>query len=135
MNIGDLAKKLSVSTKTLRHYEKIGILPQANRSDNGYRTFSWAAVRQARFIVMLRRLELSLEEIRQLLEDNPDSLRKNLIGILDEKRRAARVEVAVLQGKIEDLDTRSTNLATMHSAMGGRCICPLFGENCSCDGE
>jgi MerR family copper efflux transcriptional regulator/MerR family gold-responsive transcriptional activator of gol and ges genes len=44
MNIGDLAKKLSVSTKTLRHYEKIGILPQANRSDNGYRTFSRAAV-------------------------------------------------------------------------------------------
>jgi DNA-binding transcriptional MerR regulator len=81
MNIGDLAKKLSVSTKTLRHYEKIGILPQANRSDNGYRTFSRAAVGQARFIVMLRRLELSLEEIRQLLEGNPDSLRKNLISI------------------------------------------------------
>ena len=97
MQIGDLAKELSVSTKTLRHYEKIGILPQADRSENGYRTYSRDAERTARFIVMLRRLELSLDEIRQLLEDDRSELRKNLIGILDEKRRAIRVEVAVLQ--------------------------------------
>ena len=133
MQIGDLAKELSVSTKTLRHYEKIGILPQADRSENGYRTYSRAAERAARFIVMLRRLELSLDEIRQLLEDDQSELRKNLIGILDEKRRAIRVEVAVLQGKLEDLDTRSLNLATKNIEMCGSCICALFGEDCSCN--
>jgi|TARA_Y200000002_G_scaffold372518_1_gene370410 DNA-binding transcriptional MerR regulator len=133
MQIGDLAKELSVSTKTLRHYEKIGILPQADRSENGYRTYSRAAERTARFIVMLRRLELSLDEIRQLLEDDQSELRKNLIGILDEKRRAIRVEVAVLQGKLEDLDTRSLNLATKNIEMCGNCICALFGEDCSCN--
>lgn len=133
MQIGDLAKELSVSTKTLRHYEKIGILPQADRSENGYRTYSRDAERTARFIVMLRRLELSLDDIRQLLEDDRSELRKNLIGILDEKRRAIRVEVAVLQGKLEDLDTRSLNLATMNIEMCGNCICALFGEDCSCN--
>jgi DNA-binding transcriptional MerR regulator len=133
MQIGDLAKELSVSTKTLRHYEKIGILPQADRSENGYRTYSRDAERTARFIVMLRRLELSLDEIRQLLEDDRSDLRKNLIGILDEKRRAIRVEVAVLQGKLEDLDTRSLNLATKNIEMCGNCICALFGEDCSCN--
>ena len=133
MQIGDLAKELSVSTKTLRHYEKIGILPQADRSENGYRTYSRDAERTARFIGMLRRLELSLDEIRQLLEDDRSDLRKNLIGILDEKRRAIRVEVAVLQGKLEDLDTRSLNLATKNIEMCGNCICALFGEDCSCN--
>lgn len=133
MQIGDLAKELSVSTKTLRHYEKIGILPQADRSENGYRTYSRDAERTARFIVMLRRLELSLDEIRRLLEDDRSDLRKNLIGILDEKRRAIRVEVAVLQGKLEDLDTRSLNLATKNIEMCGNCICALFGEDCSCN--
>ena len=132
MQIGDLAKELSVPTKTLRHYEKIGILPPAGRSENGYRTYTTAAERTARLIVMLRRLELSLDDIRRLLEDDPNDLRKNLMGILDEKRRAVRVEVAVLQGKLEDLDTRSLNLATTHNENAGSCICALFGENCSC---
>ena len=58
MQIGKLAKELSVSTKTLRHYEKIGMLPPAARSENGYRTYTAEALQTARLIVMLRRLEL-----------------------------------------------------------------------------
>ena len=118
MQIGQLAKELSVSTKTLRHYEKIGMLPPAARSENGYRTYTPDAERTARLIVMLRRLELSLEEIRNLLEDDPGRLRRNLMGILDEKRSILSIEVAVLQGKLEDLDTRYLRLAT---TPGERC--------------
>ena len=112
MQIGKLAKELSVSTKTLRHYEKIGMLPPAARSENGYRTYTAEAVQTARLIVMLRRLELPLETIRKILEDDRSKIRRNLMGILDEKRCAISVEVAVLQGKLEDLDTRYLSLAT-----------------------
>ena len=118
MQIGQLAKELSVSTKTLRHYEKIGMFPPAARSENGYRTYKQDDERTARLLVMLRRLELSLEEIRNLLEDDPGRLRRNLMGILDEKRSILSIEVAVLQGKLEDLATRYLRLAT---TPGERC--------------
>ena len=132
MQIGQLAKELSVSTKTLRHYEKIGMLPPATRSENGYRTYSPDAVRTARLIVMLRRLELSLEEIRNLLDDDPGRLRRKLMGILDEKRSILSIEVAVLQGKLEDLDTRYLRLVTTPDDSCKNCIADLFGENCMC---
>ena len=132
MQIGQLAKELSVSTKTLRHYEKIGMLPPAARSENGYRTYTPDAERTARLIVMLRRLELSLEEIRNLLEDDPGRLRRNLMGILDEKRSILSIEVAVLQGKLEDLDTRYLRLATTPGERCENCIADLFGEECVC---
>ena len=133
MQIGKLAKELSVSTKTLRHYEKIGMLPSAARSENGYRTYTAEAVQTARLIVMLRRLELPLETIRKILEDDRSKIRRNLMGILDEKRCAISVEVAVLQGKLEDLDTRYLSLATSPIERCGNCIADLFGEDCVCD--
>ena len=76
MQIGKLAKELSVSTKTLRHYEKIGMLPPAARSENGYRTYTAEALQTARLIVMLRRLELPLETIRKILEDDRSKIRR-----------------------------------------------------------
>ena len=66
MRIGELAAELSVSTKTLRHYEKIGLLPTAARAENGYRSFSPGAVRTARLIVALRQMDLSLEALKQI---------------------------------------------------------------------
>lgn len=132
MRIGELATELSVSTKTLRHYERIGLLPPAVRAENGYRSFSPEAERTARLIVVLRRLDLSLEVIGRLLADDRANLRRNLMGILDEKRSSLSLEVSVLQGKLEDLDTRYLSLATTPRTNPGGCICGLSGELCHC---
>ncbi len=132
MRIGELAAELSVSTKTLRHYEKIGLLPPAARAENGYRSFSSQAENIARLIVALRRMDLSLEAIGGLLADDRDNLRKNLMGLLDEKRGAVSLEVAVLQGKLEDLDTRYLSLATTPHDRASACICSLLGKDCDC---
>ena len=132
MRIGELAAELSVSTKTLRHYEKIGLLPPADRAENGYRSFSARAERTARLVVALRRMDLSLDAIGRLLEQDRASLRKNLMGIIDEKRSALSLDVAVLQGKLEDLDARYLTLATTARAEPGDCICAFLGEPCKC---
>ena len=132
MRIGELATELSVSTKTLRHYEKIGLLPAAARSKNGYRVFSPEAEAAARLVVALRRIDLSLDEIAGLLAGNRADLRRNLLGILDEKRSAVSLEVAVLQGKLEDMDARYLSLATTPRDRPGDCICALLGRTCDC---
>lgn len=40
LRIGEAARLVGVTPKTVRHYEKIGLLPKAERSESGYRLYS-----------------------------------------------------------------------------------------------
>ena len=98
MLIGELAESLDVSTKTLRHYEQIGVLPASSRGKNGYRVYTAEAVKQARTVVALRQLNLPIETIRELLYTGaPDTLRQRMLGALDQKRQEMALEVAILR--------------------------------------
>ena len=50
MNIGEAAKASGVSVKMIRHYEAIGLLPAATRTESGYRVFRPDDVHALRFI-------------------------------------------------------------------------------------
>jgi len=133
MLIGELAESLEISTKTLRHYERIGILPASTRGENGYRMYSAQAIKQARTVVALRKLDLPIETIKHLLYDGPnDTLRQRLLGSLDQKRQEMALEIAILQGKQEDLEARFMRLYQSPGSRPGRCICGLLDEPCSC---
>lgn len=133
MLIGELAKSLEVSTKTLRHYERIGVLPASSRGKNGYRYYSAEAIKQARLVVALRQLNLPIETIRDLLYEGPvDTLRQRLLGSLDQKRQEMALEISILQGKQEDLEARFMRLYQSPGTLPGHCICGLLDEPCSC---
>jgi len=133
MLIGELAESLEITTKTLRHYERIGVLPASTRGKNGYRVYSATAVQQAQTVVALRQLKLPIETIKELLyEGPPDTLRQRLLGALDQKRQEMALEVAVLQGKQEDLEARFMRLYQSTDTRPGHCICALLDEPCSC---
>lgn len=134
MLIGELAKTLGVTTKTLRHYEKIGLIPAAARSATGYRIYSEAAVERARLVTGLRRLDLSLEAVRSLLDGQGDgrSLRQRLLGQLDQQIQDYELRIAVLQGKRDDLQARYDGLLTTPRARSGTCICGALLERCTC---
>jgi len=68
MRIGELAKAAEVPAKTIRYYEDIGLLPQAPRTDGGFRRYGPEAVGQLRFIRKAQALGLSLAEIKELAE-------------------------------------------------------------------
>ena len=124
MLIGELAESLDVSTKTLRHYEQIGVLPASSRGKNGYRVYSAEAVKQARTVVALRQLNLPIETIRELLYTGaPDTLRQRMLGALDQKRQEMALEVSILQGKQEDLEARFMRLYQSPDTVPGHCIC------------
>ncbi len=68
MKIGQLARETGVSTKTIRYYETIGVLPEAERSPNGYRSYDADAVERLRFILDAQATGLTLTEIGSVVE-------------------------------------------------------------------
>ncbi|MFF2039706.1 MerR family transcriptional regulator [Kitasatospora sp. NPDC058170] len=67
MRIGELAERAGTTTRTLRYYEQVGLLP-ARRSGNGYRAYGEDDLRLLRQIRMLQDFGFGLEETRPFVE-------------------------------------------------------------------
>jgi Cu(I)-responsive transcriptional regulator len=67
MNIGDAAAASGVSTKMIRHYEKIGLIEPAGRTASGYRVYTSNDVHTLQFIRRSRDLGFSVAQIQDLL--------------------------------------------------------------------
>jgi Cu(I)-responsive transcriptional regulator len=68
VKIGAASDASGVTQRMIRHYEKIGLVPQPPRRDSGYRDYSEADVQRLSFIANARDLGFPIEEIRMLLE-------------------------------------------------------------------
>ena len=67
MRIGELAARTATTTKTIRYYESIQLLPTPARTDAGYRTYHHDSIRQLQFIRDLQLAGLDLATIGSLL--------------------------------------------------------------------
>lgn len=65
--IGELARRLGISAKALRHYEAIGLLGEAPRLDSGYRVYGEEEEERLRFILGAKGLGLSLQSIKEIM--------------------------------------------------------------------
>lgn len=68
MRIGELAETAGVSTKTIRYYESIGLLPEPTRTGSGYRAYDESGAERLAFIRDAQASGLSLAEIASVLE-------------------------------------------------------------------
>ncbi len=64
--IREVAARSGVSVHTLRYYERVGLLPRADRSSSGYRLYPVEAVRRVRLVRILRSLGFRIHELRSL---------------------------------------------------------------------
>lgn len=79
LTIGRFADATGLTSKALRHYDEIGLLvPARIDPDNGYRYYDAGQIEDAVAVRRLRALELPLDEIRDLLEADGDTLRDRL---------------------------------------------------------
>ena len=92
LRIGEMAKATGVTVRTLHHYDRIGLLAPAERSDAGYRLYTDAALGRLYRIRALQGMGFTLAEIGdELLRDGEDprpALRRH-IERLDERARLA----------------------------------------------
>ena len=68
-SIGEAAKKLQVSTRTLRFYEEKDLVRPAYTEESGYRFYSEEQIRQIELILFLKELGFSLRQIKMLIQD------------------------------------------------------------------
>ncbi|GIF96765.1 MerR family transcriptional regulator [Catellatospora citrea] len=83
MRIGELAALVGVTTRTVRHYHHLGLLPEPERTPGGYREYR---VRDAVLLARVRRLAelgLSLDEIRDVLADDQGRELREVLTELD----------------------------------------------------
>jgi DNA-binding transcriptional MerR regulator len=73
-SIAELAKLSRVSSRTLRHYDQVGLLPPAYTGHNGYRHYTQPELLRLQRILLLRELGLGLETIGQVLDGQADQL-------------------------------------------------------------
>lgn len=86
MKIGKLAELTGTAVETVRYYEREGLLPEPSRSDGNYRQYQERHLEQLVFIRNCRALDMTLNEIRELLNlrEQPDASCGDVNGLIDE---------------------------------------------------
>ncbi|MBX9472263.1 MerR family transcriptional regulator [Microcella sp.] len=105
-SIQDIARLSGTTSRTLRHYDDIGLLPPSSIGSNGYRYYNEAALTRLQRILMLRELGLGLPAIAEVLAGQTDDARAlvaHLHWLEQERERVERqiVSVATTIRKLE----------------------------------
>ena len=132
MNIGEAAAASGVSAKMIRHYEGIGLVPAAVRTESGYRVYRDADVHALRFVRRARDLGFSLDQIQELLGLWRDKGRASA-----EVKRMAEEHVAALEAKAAALQAMSRALRHLAGACHGdhRPDCPILDDLSDAGGD
>ena len=67
LRISEVADRAGITTATVRYYERVGVLPAAVRSANGYRSYDERTVERLGFIGRAKQLGCTLEEVGEIL--------------------------------------------------------------------
>jgi DNA-binding transcriptional MerR regulator len=113
-SIGELARMVNLSQRTIRYYEEIGLLHSVRRMEKGKRVYTDDDVRRLKFINRLKVLGLSLAEMVELekvyrIQRNNREIIPKLLAILDE--RANQIDdrinqLAALKKEIREYQVR-----------------------------
>ncbi|MGA5562773.1 MerR family transcriptional regulator [Streptomyces platensis] len=109
MRIGELAGLIGISTRAVRHYHHLGLLPEPERRANGYRDYG---LRDAVALARVRRLTelgLGLDEVRDVLADDAGRELHEVLDELDadlarqeEQLRVRRARLAAVRRQAEE---------------------------------
>lgn len=96
--IGELAERCGVNKETIRYYERLGLIPEPNRTKSGYRMYSLQTVDRMKFIKRLQELGFTLNEIDKLL------------GVVDHNDAKCRDIYNFTVLKLEDIERKIEDL-------------------------
>jgi DNA-binding transcriptional MerR regulator len=114
MTIGQLAARTGLSVRTLRFYADAGVLPEAGRSEAGYRLFAADAVARARLVRTLRELGVGLGDVKRVLaaEVSLTEVATAHASAIDAQIRTLRLQRAVLRAVARSTEPKELELMT-----------------------
>ncbi len=137
MQIKEIARRTNISSKTIRYYEEIGLLPPPRRLPNGYRDYDEGDVERVKFVGGARNLDFSLDDIDEIL------------ALRDRREAPCRVVLDMLEQRADEVSQRISELQRLETDMrklhklgqtfpmddvdGKNCVCHLVSERAIID--
>ncbi len=136
--IGQLARLSGTTAKTIRYYELLGLLPEPERTDSGYRLYDEKDVERLTFIRKAKSLGFSLTDIGETLTlyDSQQTPCIHVLALLDKKIQ----EIEQLLGELQELQQellrlREESAPRVKRAADGSPICGIIEQDFHAKGQ
>lgn len=135
LRISELSRKTGVSSKTIRYYESVGLLPSPRRATNHYRIYTPADVERLNFIRQARAWGFSLDDIADILNfRNTDEMAcDHLQSLIDRQLEAIQTRIRELESLRDELMT--TQATSTRASAESNCVCYRIRDDFSSSGS
>ncbi len=132
MQIGEVAKRTSLTVDAIRFYEKRRLLPKAVRSAGRFRLYGQGTIERIHFIQQMQGLGFSLREVWELIQ-----LRERKVDACESVKQLLRAKLIDVRAKLKELrrleselemDLRKCNRELSHRRRHAACACPVLDE-------
>ena len=131
MRIGELARRCAVTTRAIRHYERVSILAAAERTEAGYRLYGEDAPSRLAFVRAAQGVGLTLGEIAEVIafRDRGQARCGHVLALIE--RRTAELaerigEMQMLRLELESLAERARSLDPADCSADA--VCHIIGR-------
>lgn len=113
MTVGEIAKKMGITVRTLHHYDKAGLFSPSAESEGGYRLYSYKDMVKLNQILAMKHLGFSLDEIKDCLValETPD----DVANALTEQAAIVREKMETLAASLKAIEALKTEVVQMQS--------------------
>lgn len=115
LTIGRLAHTAQLEAKTLRYYDRVGLVRPTRRTPAGYRLYEESAAYRLRFVLRAKALGLSLADIRRILavRDEGAAPCRHVLDLVN-------TNLAKVESQIRDLQTLRTEMRRLQRTLKRR---------------
>lgn len=104
--VSEVSKLTGVSIRMLHHYDKIGLLIPSEKTESGYRIYSYDDIARLYQILIFKELDFSLSNIKKILDDTNFDREEALI----EQRQMIEIQKKRLENILDSIDDTILNL-------------------------
>lgn len=131
LRIGDVAKQTGITLRTLRYYEELQLIEPINRTKGNFRLYSPNVIQRVQFINSLKKLDFTLEEIREIL--GTASSYKTDRDVVERTRQALLVKKEKIAAKLIELADMNREVDISLRILEDCLICKQEHNNAPCD--
>lgn len=127
--VHQVAKRAGLPARTVRYYDRIGLVAASGRTEAGYRVYDAEGEGRLRFVRQARALGLSLDEVRELMAAAEAGC---CDGVLPELDRVLTGKIGELDQRIAEMREFRDRLVAFRAGSGSACGCSGHGAFCAC---